>query len=75
MHNCCTSHIRLSTSRRFIPGAVDVDALAADLPELPEDVRQRLIERWRLTRRQSAALVSQQNAAAFFERAMQCLEG
>jgi len=66
--------LRLSTSRRFIPGAVDVDALAADLPELPEDVRQRLIERWRLTRRQSAALVSQQNAAAFFERAMQCLE-
>jgi len=65
--------LRLSTSRRFIPGAVDVDVLAAQLPEFPEDVRQRLIETWRLTREQSAAIVAQHNMAAFFEKAATCL--
>jgi len=66
--------LRLSSSRRFIPGAVDVDALASQLPELPEDVRQRLMEKWRLTRRQSVALVAEEKLTPFFEGVMEALK-
>lgn len=66
--------LRLSTSRRTIPGAVDVDLLASQLPELPEDVRRRLMEKWRLTRRESVALVAEERLTPFFENVMECLE-
>lgn len=65
--------LRLSTSRRFIPGAVDVDSLAMQLPEFPEDIRQRLMGTYRLTRRQSVALVKKEDMPLFFEKVMDCL--
>lgn len=52
-----------------------MDLLASQLPELPEDVRRRLMEKWRLTRRESVALVAEERLTPFFENVMECLEG
>jgi len=65
--------LRLSSSKRLIPGSVDVDVLASLMPEFPGDIRRRLIEKWRLTPRQSAAIVGIENMAPFFEKVAESL--
>ena len=52
-----------------------MDVLAGLLPEYPEDVRRRLIDKWGLTRAQSAALVAEDKMVRFFEGVMESMIG
>ena len=52
-----------------------VDALAKDLPELPDDKRQRLIEKLGLSAYDSAVLVSEKAIADYFEKLAEGRDG
>ena len=52
-----------------------MDVLAGLLPEFPEDVRRRIIDKWGLTRAQSAALVAEDRMVPFFEGVMESMLG